>query len=215
MCANGSRSNQGRVSSGQRENATGRRQRENLPVSGDCDDGNSGQFRGTDWESRSGHESWSNQLDLQVSGKADLTLLQSFVPELISSGQTETEATIRGTFQQPQVTPPPPRVDDDDDDADPPVPPAGVPQVPRGPVFNTFPAPRIATPQNPQAPSASPTPTAPVGVSTPGMAVPVPQQPGQQGVPGFPGQPGVQGFPNVGVPGIAVPNSPNRQSDRD
>ena len=50
MCANGSRSNQGRVSSGQRENATGRRQRENLPVSGDCDDGNSGQFRGTDWD---------------------------------------------------------------------------------------------------------------------------------------------------------------------
>src|SRR4051812_26953356 len=84
------------------------------------------------------------------------------------------------TFQQPQFTPPPPRVDDDDDDADPPVPPAGVPQVPRGPVFNTFPAPRIAMPQNPQAPSASPAPTAPVGVSTPGMAVPVPQQPGQQ-----------------------------------
>jgi hypothetical protein len=118
------------------------------------------------------------------------------------------------TFQQPQFTPPPPRVDDDDD-GDQPVPPGGVPQVPRGPVFNTFPAPRIAMPQNPQAPVASPTPTAPVGVSTPGMAVPVPQQPGQQGIPGFPGQPGAQGFPNSGVPGIAVPNSPNRQPDRD
>jgi hypothetical protein len=115
------------------------------------------------------------------------------------------------TFQQPQFTPPPPRVDDDDD-ADPPVPPPGVPQVPRGPVFNTFPAPRMAMPQNPQAPAASQTLTAPVGVSTPGMAVPVPQQ---QGVPGFPGQPGVQGFPNVGVPGIAAPNAPNRQPDRD
>jgi hypothetical protein len=115
-------------------------------------------------------------------------------------------------FQQPQFTVPPPRVDDDDD-ADPPVPPNGVvppngiPQIPRGPVFNTFPAPRIATPQAPPAPTAYQTPSAPVGVSTPGMAVPVPQQPGQPGVAPPPG------FPNVGVPGIAVPNVPNRDDD--
>jgi hypothetical protein len=114
-------------------------------------------------------------------------------------------------FQQPQFTVPPPRVDDDDD-ADPPVPPNGVvppngmPQIPRGPVFNTFPAPRIATPQTPPAPTAYQTPSAPVGVSTPGMAVPVPPQPGQPGV--VP-----PGFPNVGVPGIAVPNVPNRDDD--
>jgi hypothetical protein len=111
------------------------------------------------------------------------------------------------TFQQPQFTPPP-RVDDDDD-ADPPVPPNGVPQVPRGPVFNTFPAPRIATPQQPQMPPApatyQTTPTAPVGVSTPGMAVPVPQQPGAPGA----APQGAPGFPNVGVPGIAPSRDDN------
>ena len=44
-----------------------------------------------------------NPLDLQVSGNADLALLQSFIPDLTASGQTQTNATIRGTFQQPQV----------------------------------------------------------------------------------------------------------------
>jgi hypothetical protein len=107
------------------------------------------------------------------------------------------------TFQQPQFTPPPfqmpqfqtpqfppaaARVDDDDDGDQPApsVPPNGIPQIPRGPVFNTFPPPRIATPQAPTGPAASPTPTAPAGVSTPGMVVPVPQQPGQVGVPNIP-----------------------------
>jgi hypothetical protein len=93
------------------------------------------------------------------------------------------------TFQQPQFTPPPPRVDDDDDNDQPapPVPPNGVPQMPRGPVFNTFPQPRIATPQQaPPAPAAAPATTAPVGVSTPGMVVPVPPQQGQPNVPGMP-----------------------------
>jgi len=116
------------------------------------------------------------------------------------------------TFQQPQFTPPPPRVDDDDD-ADPPVPPNGVPQMPRGPVFNTFPAPRIATPQTPPAPAAYQAPTAPVGVSTPGMAVPVPQQPGQPGIPGGLPQGLPPGFPNIAVPGITGPNVPNRNDD--
>jgi len=111
------------------------------------------------------------------------------------------------TFQQPQFTPPPPRVDDDDD-GDPPVPPNGVPQVPRGPVFNTFPAPRIATPQTAPAPTSQ-APPAPVGVSTPGMAVPVPQQPGQ--VPGVAPQNGPQGLP-PSFPNIGVPNA-NRDDD--
>jgi hypothetical protein len=117
------------------------------------------------------------------------------------------------TFQQPQFTPPPPRVDDDDE-AEPPVPPNGVPQIPRGPVFNTFPAQRVAPPQTPPAPTTYQPPTAPVGVATPGMAVPVPQQPGQ--VPGVAPQNVPQGlppgFPNIGVPGIAVPNA-NRDDD--
>jgi hypothetical protein len=50
-------------------------------------------------------------------------------------------------------------------------------------------------------------------VSTPGMAVPVPQQPGQQGVPGVTPQGVPPGFPNTAVPGIAVPNAPNREDD--
>jgi hypothetical protein len=116
------------------------------------------------------------------------------------------------TFQQPQFTPPPPRVDDDDD-ADPPVPPNGVPQIPRGPVFNTFPAPRNAAPQAPPAPATYQAPAAPVGVSTPGMAVPVPQQPGQQAVPGATPQGLPPGFPNIAVPGLTLPNVPNRDDD--
>jgi len=45
-----------------------------------------------------------NPLDLQVSGKADLTLLQSFDPDVVSSGQVEADASIRGTFAQPLVS---------------------------------------------------------------------------------------------------------------
>lgn len=91
------------------------------------------------------------------------------------------------TFQQPQFTPPPAVDDDDDNDRPaPPVPPNGAPQLPRGPVFNTFPQPRIPMPmpQTPAAPApATPAPAAPSGVSTPGMVVPAPPQPGQPGAP--------------------------------
>ena len=33
----------------------------------------------------------------------DLALLQNFDPDIISSGQVETDASVRGTFQQPQL----------------------------------------------------------------------------------------------------------------
>jgi hypothetical protein len=95
--------------------------------------------------------------------------------------------------QQPQFVPPQPA---DDDEEERPAP--NVPQNPRGPVFNTFPAqPQVVTPQaagapgtnyNPQQPPVQPgaAPTAPFGgVSVPGM---VAQPPPQQGQP-VPGQP--------------------------
>jgi len=108
-------------------------------------------------------------------------------------------------FQQPQFAQPTPPADDDADQ--PPAP--GVPGPPRGPVFNAFPPPQVATPQQnaqpgfvsrpgqvapmpqqqPQQPAATSsapvtypaTPTAPAagGVAVPGMIAAPPQQPGQ------------------------------------
>jgi hypothetical protein len=93
------------------------------------------------------------------------------------------------TFPQPQ------RFTEPADDEERQQAPNGAPQVPRGPVFNTFPqpngnpqvpggvqqnpAPQNAAPPVQQAPSAFP--TAPAGaVSVPGMVAPAPpQQPGQ------------------------------------
>jgi translocation and assembly module TamB len=45
-----------------------------------------------------------NPLDVTVSGKADLALLQTFDPDILSSGQVETDANIRGTFAAPMVS---------------------------------------------------------------------------------------------------------------
>jgi translocation and assembly module TamB len=45
-----------------------------------------------------------NPLDLTISGKADLALLQTFDPEILSSGQVEADANIRGTFADPLVS---------------------------------------------------------------------------------------------------------------
>ena len=108
-------------------------------------------------------------------------------------------------FQQAQP------VDDDQDENRPPN--AGVPNPPRGPVFNTFPQPQVANPQvsYPQQPGApvtpqnaapppvsSPTPVAPYGgVSVPGMVAPPPQTPPGQAPNGVipprrPGGPGGQ-----------------------
>jgi translocation and assembly module TamB len=44
-----------------------------------------------------------NPLDLQVKGGVNLELLETFDPEVISSGQVEADASIRGTLQQPQL----------------------------------------------------------------------------------------------------------------
>jgi hypothetical protein len=97
-------------------------------------------------------------------------------------------------FVQPQFQPPPP--DDEDSDDERPAPAVPVP-TPRGPVFNTFPAPPVnpqanpaggpgVYPPQPQMPGQQPpsaTPTAPFGgVAVPGMVVQPPQQ--QQGQPG-------------------------------
>jgi hypothetical protein len=106
-------------------------------------------------------------------------------------------------FAQPgQVQPIPGVADDQDDDR---------PTVPRGPVFNTFPAPQVVAPQpqgyptttpgmvppaqgpmvvpqpNPYGPQTSPypgAPTTPAAVPTPGMIPQPPQQPGQPKRPG-------------------------------
>jgi hypothetical protein len=93
---------------------------------------------------------------------------------------------------------------DDDTDDEHPAPPVG---TGRPPVFNAFPPPQVATPQqqpaavpgvtpaqqpNPLAvPQTGQPPTTPYGgVSTPGMIVQPPQpQPGQDGQPVIPGQP--------------------------
>jgi translocation and assembly module TamB len=42
-------------------------------------------------------------LDLAVKGTVNLELLESFDPEVLASGQIETDASIRGTLQQPQL----------------------------------------------------------------------------------------------------------------
>lgn len=106
-------------------------------------------------------------------------------------------------FARPQLNPQvqQPANDDGDDDRQAP---NAVPN-PRGPIFNTFPQPQVANPQQggpavvpPQGsvpqiggPSTTPTqltyptPTVPAGVATPGMIVQPPAEPGQQ----QPGQP--------------------------
>jgi len=110
------------------------------------------------------------------------------------------------TFPQPQFQPPPTPDDDTDDDR--PAPPVPAPNVPRGPVFNTFPQP--GNPNYPQPANGNvpvmpgqpmqqvpqqgqpngPYPTAtPGGVAVPGMMVPAPAQPGQPGQIVAPGQP--------------------------
>ncbi len=95
--------------------------------------------------------------------------------------------------------PPPPRMTDDDRDDDQPAPNVMPTPNPRGPVFNTFPQPRVVNPQQTIGapgtyplqqeepggePSATPgTPALPPGtVSTPGMIAPTPA-PGQPGAP--------------------------------
>jgi hypothetical protein len=112
--------------------------------------------------------------------------------------------------QQPQFNRPEPADDDGDDQRGAPT---ANPNVPRGPVFNTFPPqqpPQVVNPQMPngqpgavggvqqpapaQAPAPSAFPTAPAGgVAVPGMvAPPPPQQPGQIAQPGRQGGPGVR-----------------------
>jgi hypothetical protein len=117
-----------------------------------------------------------------------------------------------GTYP-PGVAQPPSPTDDDVDDEQP-APPVGA-GAGRAPIFNAFPPPQVATPQ--QQPAAFPgvtpaqnpltlpptgetgqTPnSAPFGgVSTPGMIVQPPQpQPGQPGQPVVPGQPRRPGGP--------------------
>jgi len=121
------------------------------------------------------------------------------------------------TFPQPQFQPPP--TPDDDVDDDHPAPPVPAPNVPRGPVFNTFPQPgnpNYPQPANGNVPVMPGQPmqqapqqgqpmngpaVTPGGVAVPGMMVPAPGQPGQPGqiVPGQPvpqpGQPRRPGDP--------------------
>ncbi|HMC61071.1 MAG TPA: translocation/assembly module TamB domain-containing protein, partial [Candidatus Solibacter sp.] len=44
-----------------------------------------------------------NPLDLRLNGHLDLGILQDFVPDLVSSGTVNTDATVRGAFSAPQV----------------------------------------------------------------------------------------------------------------
>jgi len=93
-------------------------------------------------------------------------------------------------FQQGPQFPPPQPADDDGDDPRP-APNVQSPPNQRGPVFNTFPQPQVATPQTApvqqpgapppsNVPTASPTPVAPYGgVSVPGMVAPPPPAPAQ------------------------------------
>jgi hypothetical protein len=121
-------------------------------------------------------------------------------------------------FVQPQFQPPPP---DEDSDDEPPAPAVPVP-TPRGPVFNTFPAPPQPVnpqgnpaggpgvyPQQPQMPGQQPqpatTPNLPFGgVAVPGMVAPPQQQPGQQ-------QPVVVGQPPRRPGGPEGPDGPESQ----
>src|SRR5438067_9267539 len=70
-------------------------------------------------------------------------------------------------FQQPQFAQPTPAADDDADQATA----QGVPGPPRGPVFNAFPPPQVASPQQNAQPGF---------VSRPGQVAPMPQQQPQQ-----------------------------------
>jgi hypothetical protein len=111
----------------------------------------------------------------------------------LASARPATSSSAPPVFQQtPQFQQAQP-ADDDSDEVRPP----GVPNPPRGPVFNTFPQPQVVNPQGaplqqpgaPMAPQSapsgptmsSPTPAAPYGgVSVPGMVAPPQTPPGQQ-----------------------------------
>jgi hypothetical protein len=118
----------------------------------------------------------------------------------LASARPATSAPPPPVFQQPSPQFQTPQAADDDVD-DRPAPNVQVPPTPpRGPVFNSFPQPQVATPQVPmsqpgamppqqqqvppqqgQPAVASPQPVAPYGgVAVPGMVAPAPpQQPGQ------------------------------------
>jgi hypothetical protein len=93
-------------------------------------------------------------------------------------------------FQQPQFTPTPTPSDDDNDQQ----PAPNVPGAARGPVFNSFPPPQVATPQqNPQAGFTS----------RPGQVAPAPAIPQQPGAPvAYPSTPTAPAGGGVATPGI-------------
>jgi hypothetical protein len=135
-----------------------------------------------------------------------LILPTSAVPPARAASATPAPGFQQPVFQQPVFPQPqfpqPVTVEEDNERPAPPIPVPG-PQGNRAPVFNTFPAPQIGTPQQfptfvpgvqqgmplqqgvpppGGAPAAAPptsAPSAPFGVAVPGMVVPAPQQPGQ------------------------------------